>query len=262
MSGGGGGSGRRETDAARKIYDDQADISRFQWDEYKQTGSPILRQLGEEVSGPQNPAVANRAASRASGDVSQAYDKEEAQWRRTLGRYGQNPGSGRYAAGLRQTSLDRAASTAGAQTDARRNVKLDRDRLRFGVLAAAQGQAGSAVQGLSNAGRGYSGLAGQARRSQSSRDAGIGQLIGTGLTAAAIFSDRRLKDNIVQVGRLFNGLPVYLFNYVFMSPEVRIMGLLADEVEEIHPDAVSVLDGFQVVDYQQATLDVNKARLH
>lgn len=55
--------------------------------------------------------------------------------------------------------------------------------------------------------------------------------------ASGIFtiSDRRLKENIKQVGRI-GDLPVYDFNYI--DSPVRISGFLAQEVEKLVPEAV------------------------
>lgn len=54
--------------------------------------------------------------------------------------------------------------------------------------------------------------------------------------AMAMFSDARVKENIVPVGRLDNGLTVYLFNYI--GEEIPQIGLIAQEVAEYRPEAV------------------------
>lgn len=68
--------------------------------------------------------------------------------------------------------------------------------------------------------------------------------------AAAAFSDRRLKENIVPVGQLPNGIGLYHFNYIW-DPEPKI-GVMADEVERIQPEALGpVTLGFATVDYSK-----------
>ena len=59
-------------------------------------------------------------------------------------------------------------------------------------------------------------------------------------TAAAIFaaSDRRLKDNIAPIGKLFDGQNVYRYN--FKGDDKTQIGLMAQEVEKRHPDAVGL----------------------
>ncbi len=67
-------------------------------------------------------------------------------------------------------------------------------------------------------------------------------------------SDRTLKENIVRIGDHPLGIGLYLFDYL---PEYRAawgqgrqFGVMADEVEAILPEAVSVhADGYKVVDY-------------
>ncbi len=81
---------------------------------------------------------------------------------------------------------------------------------------------------------------------------GLFGLLGTGLTAGIKYSDRRLKENIRRVGWLDNGLAVYAYNLIG-SPVVEL-GVMADEVEAIHPEAVYVQpSGIKMVDYHRAT---------
>lgn len=63
-------------------------------------------------------------------------------------------------------------------------------------------------------------------------------------------SDRRLKDGARVVGKLDNGLPVYSFRYV--GGDTTMLGLMADEVEQIRPEAVGEVSGYKVVDYDLA----------
>lgn len=65
-------------------------------------------------------------------------------------------------------------------------------------------------------------------------------------------SDRRLKENIVEIGKHALGIGLYLFDY---KPEFGIatgkhLGVMADELETVLPEAVSTgANGFSVVDY-------------
>ncbi len=81
---------------------------------------------------------------------------------------------------------------------------------------------------------------------------GIGSLAGNILGFGLSRSDRRLKTDIQRLGELPNGLGVYL--YRFKSGGPFQIGLMADEVAQLHPDAVHVMpDGFLAVDYAKAT---------
>jgi hypothetical protein len=93
------------------------------------------------------------------------------------------------------------------------------------------------------------------QRAESESASGLGGAIGS-LGSAYIMrgSDIRIKQDIVQVGRLDNGFPLYAFQY---KPEFRNecghgfhIGVMAQDVEQIIPDAVSVhADGYKMVDY-------------
>jgi hypothetical protein len=63
-------------------------------------------------------------------------------------------------------------------------------------------------------------------------------------------SDRRLKEGARVVGRLENGLPVWAFRY--RGGDTTMLGLMADEVEQIRPEAVGEVSGFKLVDYDLA----------
>jgi hypothetical protein len=64
-------------------------------------------------------------------------------------------------------------------------------------------------------------------------------------------SDRRAKEDITQVGQLFDGTPVYRFRYIG-SPAFQI-GLMAQDVEKYAPAAVEEINGLKHVDYLLAT---------
>ena len=68
--------------------------------------------------------------------------------------------------------------------------------------------------------------------------------------SAGMFSDRRLKRDIERIGTdERTGLPIYEFSYDF-EPRKRYQGVMADEVLERYPEAVSHDDrGFMMVDY-------------
>ena len=66
-------------------------------------------------------------------------------------------------------------------------------------------------------------------------------------------SDRRLKENIIEIGRHPLGIGIYLFDY---KSEWRIFGkgrqfgVMADEVEAVLPEAVLLHPtGYKMVDY-------------
>lgn len=71
---------------------------------------------------------------------------------------------------------------------------------------------------------------------------------------ACNLSDRRLKENIVRVGTHALGIGLYLFDYKATYRDTwgwgRQFGVMADEVEDVMPEAVvQHLEGYKMVDY-------------
>jgi hypothetical protein len=78
------------------------------------------------------------------------------------------------------------------------------------------------------------------------------------LGGAALMSDIRTKENIVQVAWLPNGLPVYTYDYKDEFKDHPLAGhgthtgVMAHEVEAMYPNAVITLNnGYKAVDYGQ-----------
>lgn len=67
-----------------------------------------------------------------------------------------------------------------------------------------------------------------------------------GMMAYAM-SDRRTKENIRRVGITDGGLPVYTFNYIG-DPQTQ-MGVMAQDVEKVDPEAVKEFNGIKHVNY-------------
>ena len=78
----------------------------------------------------------------------------------------------------------------------------------------------------------------------------VAQGAGAALTAYALGSDIRIKENISQVGSFDNGLPVYLFNY--KGNKTPQIGLMAQDVEKVNNEAVVEIDGIKHVYYGKA----------
>jgi hypothetical protein len=64
-----------------------------------------------------------------------------------------------------------------------------------------------------------------------------------------LFSDRRLKKNIKQISTRPDGLNVYEFDYIWGGG--RQVGLMAQEVQGVYPDAVSESGGYLMVNYSK-----------
>ena len=67
--------------------------------------------------------------------------------------------------------------------------------------------------------------------------------------ASLAISDVRMKENIIKVGKM-NGMNIYEFNYKGMTGR-RFRGVIADEIETDHPNAVIHKNGIKFVNYSK-----------
>jgi hypothetical protein len=75
----------------------------------------------------------------------------------------------------------------------------------------------------------------------------IGASLGSSL-GAGLFSDERLKTNIKRIGTVDElGVGLYSYNYVWGGP--THVGVMAQELEKVMPEAVFEVDGYKAVDY-------------
>ena len=97
--------------------------------------------------------------------------------------------------------------------------------------------------------------------------AGVGLLGGSGAfgstgylnpsSGSYVFSDRRLKENVHKIGETNDGQPIYRFQYKG-HPQWHV-GLIAQDVEKDHPEAVHEVGGYKAVDLKEATDDSARA---
>ncbi len=153
-----------------------------------------------------------------------------------------------------------AMARAGATADAHAQRKLDDANAKYRYDQTAQadwiGQVAqrliAAYPGGQTSGSGTS--SGTTTPSSNPVGSALGTTFGAfGAVAPFLpFSDRRLKSDIVRVGRLNDGQPVYRYRLAGQAhPQ---LGLMAQDVERRDPGAVhSDALGFKHVDYRRAT---------
>jgi len=83
-----------------------------------------------------------------------------------------------------------------------------------------------------------------------SQGKGVGNILGGAVTLAGMASDERVKEDIEEIGTSHDGQPIYKFRYVG-DPRSQI-GLMAQDVEQSHPEAVTELGGVKHVNYDRA----------
>lgn len=116
------------------------------------------------------------------------------------------------------------------------------------LLAYLNGGASLPMNAAGQYAQGIGGLWGNSQTTTQKNNPGLLGVLGAGLQTAAMFSDRRLKQDIRRVGTRDDGLGVYDYRYIWGGPVHR--GVMADEVAALRPDALAEpLHGFARVDY-------------
>jgi hypothetical protein len=131
---------------------------------------------------------------------------------------------------------------------------LDADKAQFDEGMGNRAKILELLSGLGTSGSAWKG--GASSSTQTSTPSMAEQIGRVASIAAPFFSDIRMKENVSQVGKLASGLSVYEYEY---KPEFKdlaghgkFIGVMAQEVEQVIPEAVSVADnGYMMVDYSK-----------
>lgn len=260
-----------------------------------QTGTfrPLEKSLVEDATNFSTDAYREQLAQKAAADAGTAFNATTEASNRSMAAMGVNPNSGRFKASTDRNNLQLAAIRAGTMTKARQDAdqmgyarKLDAvgigrnlpgaSTAAYGVALNAGNSAGSNattagnqfMSGLNSAvntvnsgtSQALNGL-GTVANAQTSMYNNSGVDIGGILSGiGAIYkSDRRMKENIEQVGKdEATGLNLYEFNYIGI-PDHRYRGVMADEVESKFPEAVVYDDfGFASVMYGRLGIEMKE----
>lgn len=153
---------------------------------------------------------------------------------------------------------NQAAYDAQSQYQTQQQNELD-SQYQTGLLQ--QGSEWSALQEYLSALSGIAGLGGTRTGTETQSKSGgllgaigglAGGLSGVGsiaksMTGLAALSDRRLKQNIKRIGATDSGLPIYTYSY--LGSAQTHMGVMAQEVAEVNPEAVVDMGGYLAVNY-------------
>jgi hypothetical protein len=101
----------------------------------------------------------------------------------------------------------------------------------------------------------YQGNLANWQQGQQNRQSMMGGLFGLGAAGLMAFSDERLKENIEPLGEVGvdtpageQDVPVYSYEYKF-APGVPQVGVLAQELKKVRPEAVAPMGRYLAVDY-------------
>lgn len=197
---------------------------------------------------------AQEAAARA-GAANNARERTEATGRALRG---EAINIGRGLPGQAAGSLN-AAIQSGNQAVNAGNSTTATGAQSMGTGVQWQGQSTNALNTWGNTlNMGYQNALDRTKANNSS-SSGWGSalgLVGGALMSPAkpwIFSDERAKEDITPVGKTDDGQTVYKFRYKDDESGTFHMGLLAQEVEQVHPEAVTEgPEGIKMVDYDRA----------
>lgn len=251
-----------------------------------ETFRPVERGLVQQAQEFDTEAYRQQLAAKAAAAAAKAFQSSQGVMMRDAARRGVNPASGAFGAAMNANALGLAAMQTGAANTARQQAeqmgwarKMDVTGLGRGLAgastAAYQGATGAGTaagntmmapgaqyqQGLSGAAGTYGTMTGQQASMYNAamqQADPFAQIVGMGLGGyMSKVSDRRLKQNIEEVGRdERTGLPLYEFEYKNGSGR-RYVGVMADDVEKKYPQAIFTMpDGYKAVNYHMLGLEM------
>jgi hypothetical protein len=237
-------------------------------------------------------------AEQAAADVGRAFTQQKAMRERADASRGVNPNSGAARGLARADDLALAATRADAMNDTRTQAEQLGWARRMGAAGLADPSSAyatsvdagnSASRNMMAPGVQYqNAMQGAANTLMSGQQMRIGGLssvmntqanvynnyedplmMGLGLAAQGIatyagaggtFSDRRVKKDIARVGEYPNGLPMYEFTYRGDQTGTRYRGVIAQDVEQVFPEAVEEFDGIKRVNYALLGIEMEEVQ--
>jgi hypothetical protein len=238
---------RRQFDALRELLKP-----------YVEAGTPALAQQ-QALLGMSGPEAERAAIERIQGGVGfqeSVRQGEEALLQRASATGGLRGGNiqaalAQFRPALLRESIDQQYSRLGGMTSLGQQsaAGVGTAGMETGsAIARLQAERGAALAGgeLGQA-KAFSGILNLPAQVLGMQYGAGGKMGQPGLSN--VFSDRRLKKNIKQIGTRPDGLNVYEFDYIWGGD--RQTGLMAQEVQSVYPGAVSESAGYLMVDYSK-----------
>lgn len=261
-----------------KFQTEQLNFTKDQYNDWKNVFGDMSENLGEYYKNLTGTSYANRQVTAINKEMQNA----KIQTQKELARSGLSS-SGTAAAALTGLNVQGALSRAGIRAGAEDYVRaqqsgflglgLNQGTAYLGITAQQAGNVGNAYNTASNnqlqggiaTANNYQSYAnqlaqGNAQMMQQMTKGALGGIggsmsgsgFGTGLMAA-MSSDFRLKNDIKYI-KTINGIKLYTWEW--NSEAVRLgldtyepYGVIAQEIMHIIPDAVSIRNGYYIVDY-------------
>lgn len=201
-----------------------------------------------------------------SGALDKSWGQDSATLATTLANKGIKEGSDAFKRAMSDFRTDKsagynAANVANYNTALQSQMALRNQPLNEILALAGQtgvaapnfaatpqtGVAGTDIAGLVN--NNYNAQVGAVNSANQSTGTALGGLFGAAGNLMKL-SDERAKENIRKVGETDDGQPIYSYNY--KGDPTPQMGLIAQEVQKDHPEAVRKIGGLLAVDYDRA----------
>ena len=247
--------GNRQADLRKNYGEMQAQLGQYYGGQRAQLGQNVGQQQFNLAQGIGQQRATNNQQYRGMDYNNQAA-ANEASRAAIANRYAQQQGMRSGVANFGRNMPNTAAQAFGLSTQAGNSAMGNQNASYMSGLPYAQFQSGAygtqmGAAGLAQQGAlGYGNILNQGYGIQAQNSGNflgdLGTLAGIGMQMYR--SDRRLKENIEQVGTTKHGLPLYEFNYRF-QPDVRYRGVMADDVEKVMPEAIGEEGGYKFVNY-------------
>lgn len=188
-----------------------------------------------QLTGPLDPAVQNSFTSQGLAQSLGAFGggNNMAQVGNSGTAAGNTVASSVANSTLNKQNYDRTQFESDLGNNPQRQFGLNGEDIVSMMMANTSGQ--NAANGAYYASRVGNANASAAASSQETQ-AGISAALSLATILAMSFSDKRLKDDITQIGTSPSGIPVKTFKY--KGSDDKYVGAVAQDVEKTHPHAV------------------------
>ena len=201
--------------------------------------------------------------SKFGDQIGQALQEDEANWKEflqdnTAGKMAASGQTGRSAARIGTVELGQYLAKGSRKARELTEGKVELDKA--GSQAAGQARAAQMQSFAKNAIIKSPDLAPPKPVYQNVGQAAFMDALSIAGSVASIYaaSSKKLKDNIVKIGKSISGYNIYKFNYKGNSK--KYIGVIAEEIQQLKPEAVRMLpNGYLGVNYNLLDVEFKEA---